>query len=414
MARKQKYLATPEGKAKRELGAKWIARVEAASKLEKDWLDDAQMATKAYTNEEKAEATERTLGKRYDFNILFSNVETIVPAVINSSPVPDIRRRFNDPDPAARVVSDILERAISVQIDDSRLQVELEAAAQDAFLAGRGIVRIKFHGDVVGGEPDKEELQDAANEASEGLDSDDSSDGGNGTMGEADHDSGEDVPGLGQAERLENERIRFEAVSWKDYLFNLQRQMDNDPINTLMQIADTYELRPHLQQMFGGTGEGGDTGSAALLAKISQLENTIRSMGDPSRIDERITSKLSEDREVKEIDDLLGRTSKDMPLYDQIPEPDLVSFIHMAKQKLGGSASKEAVLKRAYDMAVNADPDLRAKAAALKNAAGDDPAKVAAAKRANATNLRSTSSGRGRDLTEEEELAAVYDKHKGN
>ncbi|MGV2052603.1 hypothetical protein ACQZ48_21225, partial [Agrobacterium sp. 22-209-1] len=43
-----------------------------------------------------------------------------------------------------------------------------------------------------------------------------------------------------------------------------------------------------------------------------------------------------------------------------------------------------------------------------------NPAKVAAAKRANATNLRSTSSGRGRDLTEEEELAAVYDKHKGN
>ncbi|MCZ7488535.1 hypothetical protein [Rhizobium rhizogenes] len=199
-----------------------------------------------------------------------------------------------------------------------------------------------------------------------------------------------------------------------DYLFNLQRQMDDNPIETLMTIADTYELRPQLQQLFGGTGEGGNSNTEALLTKISQLEGTIRSMGDPSRIDERITTRLNEDREVKEIDDLLGRTSKDMPLYDQIPEPDLVSFIHMAKQKLGGSASKEAVLKRAYDMAVNADPDLRAKAAALKNAAGDDPAKVAAAKRANATNLRSTSSGRGRELTEEEELAAVYDKHKGN
>lgn len=209
MARKQKYLATPEGKAKRELGAKWIVRVNAASKLEKDWLDDAQIATKAYTNEEKAETSEKTLGKRYDFNILFSNVETIVPAVINSSPVPDIRRRFNDPDPAARVVSDILERAISVQIDDSRLQVELEAAAQDAFLAGRGVVRIKFHGDVVGGDPEKEEIEDAAEEADE-IDEPET--------------ASAPVP-----ETLQNERISFEAVSWKDYRHGPSKRWQDRP-----------------------------------------------------------------------------------------------------------------------------------------------------------------------------------------
>ncbi|WP_312809345.1 hypothetical protein [Agrobacterium cavarae] len=197
-----------------------------------------------------------------------------------------------------------------------------------------------------------------------------------------------------------------------DYLFDLQRQMDDDPINTLMQIADTYELRPTLQQMFAG-GEGSDN-TQALVQKISQLEGVIRSMGDPSRIDERINSRLSEDREQKEIDDLIGRTSKDMPLYDQIPEPDLVSFIHMAKQKLGETASKEAVLKRAYDMAIYADPDLRAKAAALSGAADNDAHRIAAAKRANATNLRSTSTGKHRQLSEDEELGAVYDKHKGN
>jgi phosphoserine phosphatase len=122
---------------------------------------------------------------------------------------------------------------------------------------------------------------------------------------------------------------------------------------------------------------------------------------------------LDQDRRNGEIETVVDRVSKDMPLYDQIPEPDLVSFIHMAKQKLGGSASHEAVLKRAYDMAVNADPDLRAKAAALQGAATDDAERVAAAKRANATNLRSTSSGKARELTQEEELGAIYDKHKG-
>ncbi|EHH07544.1 hypothetical protein ATCR1_06746 [Agrobacterium tumefaciens CCNWGS0286] len=235
MARKQKYLATPQGKAQRELGAKWIERIKGATSLEKDWLDDAQMATKAYTNEEKAEASEKTLGKRYDFNILFSNVETIVPAVINSSPVPDIRRRFNDPDPAARVVSDILERAISVQIDDSRLQVELEAAAQDAFLAGRGIVRIKFHGDVVGGEPEKEELEDAAEAADsrgpvEGNEVSDYDDGD----GAESADTLDGAPQMGHnggpsLERLENERISFEAVSWKDYRHGPSKRWQDRP-----------------------------------------------------------------------------------------------------------------------------------------------------------------------------------------
>lgn len=198
------------------------------------------------------------------------------------------------------------------------------------------------------------------------------------------------------------------------FLFGLQRGMDENPLETLLSIADTYELRPKLAEVFGGAGgEDGQGGNAVLLARIAQLENTIKAAGDPSKIDERISQKLDEDRRNGEVETVVSRLSRDMPLYDQIPEPDLVSFIHMAKQKLGSSASHEAVLKRAYDMAINADPDLRAKAAALQGAAGDDAERIAAAKRANATNLRSTSTGKTRELTDEEELGAIFDKHKG-
>ena len=203
----------PDQKLRKE-GKAWIAKVAAAEKLEKDWLDDAAKASKAYTNEEKSDDNIE-LGDRYDFNILFANVETIVPAVINSPPVPDIRRRFNDQDPAARIVADMLERAISVQIDDSRLQVELEATAQDAFLAGRGIVRIKFKADVLGGEPSKKDIAEAAEEAdperygkdgavAHGTASDDAPDG-------------DEAPADATPERIENECIMFEAVSWRDY-----------------------------------------------------------------------------------------------------------------------------------------------------------------------------------------------------
>ncbi len=238
MARARKKIGAAEspGGALRKKGAKWLERVEASGKHEKTWLDDAKKAVQAYTGETENHGTSATTDAtgKYDFNILFSNVETIVPAVINSSPVPDIRRRFADPDPVARVVSEILERAIRVQVDDSRLQVEMEAAAQDAFLAGRGIVRIRYMSDIVGGEPTDEEIEDAA-EGAHAVhgDTDDRSLYGEQGMGEEPDayaggaGDGQNASGFGSGgigdnggpplESLANERIGFEAVSWIDY-----------------------------------------------------------------------------------------------------------------------------------------------------------------------------------------------------
>ncbi|MCP2134590.1 hypothetical protein J2S28_001642 [Rhizobium sp. SLBN-94] len=243
--RTKKPAADNPDKALRDKGAKWLARVEAAGKLEKTWLDDAKKASDAYTGEStsSSDTGKSVADNRYDFNILFANVETIVPAVINSSPVPDIRRRFGDSDPVARFVSELLERSIRVQIDDSRLQAELEAAAQDAFLAGRGIVRIRFHSDIVGGEPTQEDICDAAEENHD-------AEAGNGGSYRQDDESEPDgldakdlqgpVPivesegllghnGGPALERLENERISFEAVSWLDYRHGPAKRWNERP-----------------------------------------------------------------------------------------------------------------------------------------------------------------------------------------
>ncbi|MGL5011804.1 MAG: hypothetical protein ACRC6I_18155 [Paracoccaceae bacterium] len=130
-----------DGEKLREEGQKWIDRINAQMALEKDWRSDALKATIAYSGEKADE------GKRYSFNILFSNVETIVPSVYNSTPSPDVRRRFSDPDPASKTVSQALERFISLQLDNGALDGEIESATQDAFLAGRGIVRLRVVGD---------------------------------------------------------------------------------------------------------------------------------------------------------------------------------------------------------------------------------------------------------------------------
>lgn len=115
------------GAERRKEGQKWIARVQAQTKREKDWMDAADYAVSAYTNEATTNTEIQSDG--YDYNMAYANVETIVPAIINSQPVPDIRRRFGDKDEAARVLADVLERAIRVQTDDNKLQIEMEGAA---------------------------------------------------------------------------------------------------------------------------------------------------------------------------------------------------------------------------------------------------------------------------------------------
>lgn len=125
------------GTALRERGQKWLDRIKAQQKLEDKWLKAAHDAVQIYTCEGEKPAP---------FNILFSNVETIVPSIYNSTPSPDVRRRFLDPDPTSKAVATVIERAISLQLDNGALDTEIEALAQDSFLAGRGPIRVRSIG----------------------------------------------------------------------------------------------------------------------------------------------------------------------------------------------------------------------------------------------------------------------------
>lgn len=166
-----------------ELGAKWIERIRNDERRNEEWIKQAEASEKAYLSRESG-----TEGKIYDFNILHSNIETMVPAVYNSAPVPDIRERFrtggDTPENAvSRVVAQIIERAITVQIDDGAMDTELEDLVQDALLAGRGVIRIRFEADEQ-------------------------------TVDQVDPMTGE---AIGQSVEITNERLAYEAVSWRDY-----------------------------------------------------------------------------------------------------------------------------------------------------------------------------------------------------
>lgn len=115
----------------------WIAAIDAADKEERDWRKEADEIVQIYRSEHEQE-------KNQAFNILYSNTETALPAVYNSTPVPDIRRRYNDPGPAAKAVADMLERAISFSVDQYDFDGVVRASVFDGLTAGRGVARVRY------------------------------------------------------------------------------------------------------------------------------------------------------------------------------------------------------------------------------------------------------------------------------
>ncbi len=110
----------------------WLQAIDLAGKEEDDWRKDASETLKRY---------KRTRLK--SFNVLFANTQTTVPALYNSEPVPDIRRRFDDEDPVGKNASDLLERLLTIQNELYGFDGTMLAAVRDRQLQGRGVSRVR-------------------------------------------------------------------------------------------------------------------------------------------------------------------------------------------------------------------------------------------------------------------------------
>ena len=107
--------------------AKWNARVK---KILKRYRDD----TRGQSGNETAK-----------FNILWSNVQTLIPAVYSKLPKADVSRRFGDNDPVSRVAGLLLERAIDFEIEHyPDFRATMKHAVEDRFLGGRGVAWARY------------------------------------------------------------------------------------------------------------------------------------------------------------------------------------------------------------------------------------------------------------------------------
>ena len=142
---------------------------------------------------------------RYDrnpnarFNILWSNVQTIQPAIFARLPRPDVSRRFRDNDPIGRVASMMLERALEFEIEHyGDYKSAMNNAVLDRLLGGRGVAWVRY-------EPHFE--ADKEGEPDDGYQVTEDSDEAETPEGEANENP----------ERIEYECAPVDYVHWKEF-----------------------------------------------------------------------------------------------------------------------------------------------------------------------------------------------------
>ena len=104
----------------------WEARVD---KILKRYKDDSRNKTNPNAR----------------FNILWSNVQTITPAIFARLPRPDVSRRFRDNDPIGRVASLMLERGLEFEIEHyGDYKAAMVNCVTDRLLGGRGTAWVRY------------------------------------------------------------------------------------------------------------------------------------------------------------------------------------------------------------------------------------------------------------------------------
>jgi len=127
----------------------WLEEIAAAKEREKDFRERGRKIIQVYSGAKSAETP---------FNILFSNTETMLPALYSAVPRPLVSPRFKSgasrASDSAMAGQRMLEYLLDTDIDGYETFDEaVGAAVLDALLPGRGVTSVKYDADIVPYEP---------------------------------------------------------------------------------------------------------------------------------------------------------------------------------------------------------------------------------------------------------------------
>ena len=165
----------------------WQMELESADQAEKDWRERGRAVVARYRDERNSDSFGAGIYKQ--FNILWSNTETMKGALFARMPKADVRRRYNDNNPITRQTAIVLERALQYGNEVYSADKPIKAALEDYLLPGRGVVWVVYE-PILMKETIKVESTDEF-----------------GNMIMIDQEE----------ERIADQRCYFEYVNWEDY-----------------------------------------------------------------------------------------------------------------------------------------------------------------------------------------------------
>ena len=118
----------------------WYNRILSYERTFKNWTNRVERIVKRYRDDTRYQNNPNAR-----FNILWSNVQTITPAIFARLPRPDVSRRFRDNDPIGRVASMMLERALEFELEHySDYKAAMSNSVLDRLLGGRGTAWVRY------------------------------------------------------------------------------------------------------------------------------------------------------------------------------------------------------------------------------------------------------------------------------
>lgn len=179
----------------------WHDEIKRYQEQFKRWTERGEEIVKRYRDERKE--SQQTDSR---FNILWSNVRTLKPAIYAKPPNPEVSRRFNDADPVARCASTILERALDFELKQySDFNSTLSCVVEDRLLPGRGVAWLRYEPTIerIESEPEITNYVEVGGESY-----------GTHETSEENQLAGEEREPL---ERIENEQSPVDYVYWQDF-----------------------------------------------------------------------------------------------------------------------------------------------------------------------------------------------------
>jgi len=128
---------------------RYLAEIDLYEKEFKPWETRGKKILKLYKDADNVQ------GKRKRFNVLWSNVQTLLPACYARDPQPVAERRFKDADQIGRTASEVLERCLAYTIDCQGFGHVMRQVVSDRFLPGRGLAWVRYEPTIEGGEEDQ-------------------------------------------------------------------------------------------------------------------------------------------------------------------------------------------------------------------------------------------------------------------